>query len=87
MQLLSAVGMQQACPPARRGVILQNCAMRGQALIGQPVSCQTQRRRRRLCGWLGKEYRLEDVYEALRDLVREFSEVLDVKPGEWREDA
>ncbi len=36
---------------------------------------------------LGKEYRLEDVYEALRDLVREFSEVLEVKPGEWREDA
>ena len=35
---------------------------------------------------LGKEYQL-DIYEALRGLVRESSEVLEAKAGELREDA
>ena len=38
--------------------------------------------------FLGKEYRLTDVHEALEDLVREFEEVLvDSETGKWRKDA
>ena len=38
--------------------------------------------------FLGKEYRLTDVHEALEDLVQEFGEVpVDSETGKWREDA